>query len=162
MPFDMSPRQRALAASLGEGGQRVSLDAPEPTTAVLSDEAVATTCARVFAWTCTGREPGAGDADDGWFAVAQNLRLMFAGEAEAPPITTDNLIDVVRATVARANRFPPPCPIHMLSPVEYAGWRAAARHGYNCVIAERDGLRETPLAERERMMVAQARAALGG
>ena len=161
MAFDMSRRQRELAASLGDNGPRVSLDPPESNQAVLSDEQVATTCARVFVWVVTGREPDAGAADDGWFAAAQNLRAMFAGEADPPPITTDQLIDIVRGAVSRGNRIAPPCPIQMLQPLEYAAWRAATRHGYNCVNADRDGMRENPLAERERVMVQGAREALG-
>lgn len=159
--FGMSPRQRALAESLGDSGIRVNLDPPEPAKAVLSDEQVAATCARVFAWVMTGAEPPGGDADEGWHAAAHVMRTMFGGEADIPPINTDQLIDVVRGAVARANRFPPPCPLNMLSPHEYAGWRAAARHGYNCIVAERDAMRDNPLAERERVMVRGARQALG-
>lgn len=161
--FPMSRRQQALAKDLSEAdGPRVSLDPPESNKAALNDEQVAASCARVFVWVLTGAEPGGGAADDGWFAVAQLLRTMFAGDAEPPAIHTDQLIDLIRAAHGRALRMPATGTVRELAPGLYTAWRAVARHGYNCVIAEREALRDTPLDERERMMVRFAVDALNG
>lgn len=160
--FGMSPRQHALARDLADSdGPRVSLDPPESNKPALNDEQVAATCARVFVWVFTGKQPGDGGADDGWFAVAQLLRTMFAGEADPPAIHTDQLIDLLRAAHGRALRLAPSGPLGDLPVNIYAAWRATARHGYNCVIAERDALRETTLDERERMMVRGALETMG-
>lgn len=159
-PLGISARQAKLAGSLGDG-RRVALDAPEPNRAVFSDEQVAATCARVFSWVSEGREPPAREPEDGWVAVAMQLRSMFASDVEPPGLLPDQLADVVRNVFARATGGTTFAPIATIPPPEYACWRAAALHAYNCVVADPEGLRKTPLADRERLIVAQARQAIG-
>lgn len=155
----MSARQEKLSENLGDG-RRVSIDETPKNDAVFNDEQVALTVHRVHLWVLTGQEPKIPEGDDGWHAVAVNLRVAFAGDASPPPITPDQLTELVRNAYCRAMRIPTGGPLGSLPPAGHASWRAAALHGYNCVIADRESMRERPLAERERVMVQGARASL--
>jgi hypothetical protein len=159
--MSMSPRQQAIAASLGKGGGRpVQLADPGETTSdrpAFSPATVALTIGRVWEWVNTGTEPAGGrEPDFGWLAVEQFLRMTFAGPADPPAVNATQLADMVRATFFRAGGANPEIALAQLAPREFASWRAAAIHGYNCVLCDLEGLRQTSLAERERMIVAQA------
>lgn len=157
----MSERQEKLSARIAvDDGRRASIDEAPKNETVLNDEQVALTMHRVFLWVQTGKEPQPAEGDDGWHAVAVNLRVTFAGEGDPPPITPDQLTDIVRNCHGRAMRNIPTTRLTHLPAAEYAGWRAAALHGYNCVIADRASMQENSLPERERVMVAGARATL--
>jgi hypothetical protein len=165
MSLGMSDRQAKMAAGLGDG-RRVTLDdADTKQKAVFTDEQVAASVGKVFEWVKTGQEPQPRDFGDGWLAVAAQLRITFASDAEPPAVNANQLAEVVRSTHIRAEGvtgYSVILPLAELPPEDFAGWRAAAIHGYNCVIADPEGIRETPLHERERMIVAQARQTLGG
>lgn len=155
----MSARQEQLSNNLGNG-RRVSIDETPKDDAVFNDEQVALTLNRVHLWVLTGQEPNLPEGDDGWHAVAVNLRVAFAGDASPPPITPEQITELVRNAYCRAMHIPSGGALGALTAADYASWRAAAIHGYNCVIADRESIRENPLAERERVMVAGARSTL--
>lgn len=159
--MSMSPRQQAIAAQLGKGGGRpVQLDDPGATTSdkpAFDPHTVAVTVGRVWEWVNTGTEPAGGrEPDFGWLAVEQMLRMTFAGPADPPAVTATQLADMVRATFFRAGGAAPELAFAQLPPREFAAWRAAAIHGYNCVLCDMEGVRQSSLTERERMIVAQA------
>ncbi len=161
--MSMSPRQAALAADLRGSGGPVSLDGPAVADRVVfTDDQVASTLNRVYSMVAENMDTAFGaPPPDGWFAVAMNLRVTYASDVQPPALTPDQLADVIRGQYHRAAGGPGLAAFDTLSPAERAGWRACAVHGYNCVIADAEGVRETSLAERERLIIAQAREALG-
>lgn len=158
---EMSSRQKAVAKSIAAAGTVTRMDGPiEKAECLFTDEQLALTMQKVFVWTQTGKEPHFNAPDVGWLNVAVNLRVTFASDAEPPAVLPDQLTDVVRGAYCRAMRLVVTVPLHRLPKVEYAGWRSAALHGYNCAIADKAGMRTNSVAERERMMVNGARATL--
>ena len=128
---------------------------------VFSDDQVARLMARMYEWVRTGQEPPpVPEADDGWTAVAVQLRATFASDAAPPAITGNQLAEVVRSTYIRHVGFNPRpdaiLPLAELPPNEFAAWRATALHGYNLVIADRESLADTPLAEHFRIWQREA------
>ena len=154
----MSPRQAALAASLS-GSAAVTPAPPPPERAVFTDEQIAAAMCRVFTLVTENRVPQ-GEPSDGWWAVAHALRVTYGADVEPVALTAAQLADVIRGVHGRAERTFEDVPFEALPPEARAGWRAAAVHGYNLVVADAESLRETPLAEQEDRVVAQAQQAI--